>query len=300
MIKEDWIGVMPAITTPFDDQGAIDLGFMRRHARQMVEAGCTGLVTPGSLGEGGVLEPDEKRAIWQGLAEELDGRAPVIAAVGALSTAEAVRIAVAAEASGCQGLMILPPYAYSGRWEETEAHFDAVLQATPLSAMLYNNPVAYETDLRPDQIGVLADRYPNLHAVKESSGDLRRITAIREILGDRLAIFAGIDDLVVEAVSAGACGWIAGLVNALPVESVRLFELARNGPVEECRTLYEWFLPLLRMDAVPEFVHLVKLCQQEFGLGSERLRLPRIPLRGPAREAALLAIAEAKMNHAAP
>ena len=298
MNKEDWVGVMPAITTPFDTEGGIDLDFMRRHGRQMVEAGCTALVTPGSLGEGGTLDLEEKRAVWRALSEELEGRAPVVAAVGALSTAEAVGIAREAEECGCRGLMILPPYAYSGRWEETEAHFGAVLEATPLSSMLYNNPVAYETDLLPDQIGLLADRYPHLHAVKESSGDLRRITAIREVLDDRLAIFAGIDDLVVEAVAAGATGWIAGLVNALPVESVRLFELARSGPSDECRRLYEWFLPLLRMDAVPEFVHLVKLCQQEFGLGSEMLRAPRMPLSGPAREVALMTIAEAKMNHA--
>ena len=298
MHKEDWIGVMPAITTPFDDEGAIDLGFMRKHARQMIEAGCTGMVTPGSLGEGGTLTPEEKSRIWSELSSELEGRAPVIAAVSALSTAEAVSIARSAEESGCRGLMILPPYAYSGRWEETLAHFSAIIEATPLSCMLYNNPIAYDTDLTPEQIKVLADRHENLHAVKESSGDIRRMTEIRRILGDRLAIFAGIDDLIVEAVDAGAVGWIAGLVNALPMESVRLFELARSGNREECMSLYEWFLPLLRMDAVPEFVHLVKLCQQEFGLGSASLRGPRIPLDGADRDRALMIIADAKMNHA--
>ena len=297
MHKEDWIGVMPAITTPFDDQGQIDLGFMRKHARQMVEAGCTGMVTPGSLGEGGTLTPEEKAGIWKGLSEELKGRAPVIAAVSALSTAEAIETARSAEQHGCTGLMILPPYAYSGRWEETQAHFDAIIEATDLSCMLYNNPIAYDTDLLPDQIAGLAERHDNLHAVKESSGDIRRITEIRRQCGDRLAIFAGIDDLIVEAIDAGAVGWIAGLVNALPVESVRLFDLARSGANEECRTLYEWFLPLLRMDAVPEFVHLVKLCQQEFGLGSEQLRAPRIPLNGEDRDRALMTIADAKMNH---
>ena len=298
MHKEDWIGVMPAITTPFDDEGAIDLGFMRKHARQMIEAGCTGLVTPGSLGEGGTLSSEEKAGIWRGLSEEVEGRAPVIAAVSALSTAEAIATARSAEANGCKGLMILPPYAYAGRWEETLAHFSAIIEATPLSCMLYNNPIAYDTDLSPEQIGQFAERHQNLHAVKESSGDIRRITEIRRLLGDRLAIFAGIDDLIVEAVDAGAVGWIAGLVNALPVESVRLFELARDGNREECKQLYDWFLPLLQMDAVPEFVHLVKLCQQEFGLGSAHLRAPRIPLGGEARDRALMTIADAKMNHA--
>jgi 4-hydroxy-tetrahydrodipicolinate synthase len=297
MNKDDWIGVMPAITTPFNDKGEIDLGFMRKHARQMIEAGCTGVVTPGSLGEGGTLTSDEKARIWSGLSEELQGRAPVIAAVSALSTAEAVETARNAQKSGCTGLMILPPYAYSGRWEETQGHFSAIIQATGLSSMLYNNPIAYDTDLTPEQIAQLAEQHENLHAVKESSGDIRRITDIRRVCGDRLAIFAGIDDLIVEAVNAGANGWIAGLVNALPVESVRLFDLARSGAEEECRTLYDWFLPLLRMDAVPEFVHLVKLCQQEFGLGSEHLRAPRMPITGDDRDRALMTIADAKMNH---
>lgn len=298
MKRDDWIGVMPAITTPFHDDYEIDLTFMRRHARMMIDAGCTAIVTPGSLGEGGTLSMDEKRSIWTALSEELEGRAPVVGTVGALSTRESVAIAQAAADSGCGGLMVLPPYAYHGRTEETDAYFSACFESTGLSCMLYNNPIAYSTDVLPEQIASLADRHANFHAVKESSGDVRRITEIRAILEERLAIFAGIDDLIVEAIACGAVGWIAGLVNALPVESVRLFDLARSGNNEACRELYEWFLPLLRLDAVPEFVHLVKLCQQEYGLGSERLRPPRIPVSGTIREQALLAIAEAKMKHA--
>ena len=298
MHRDDWVGVMPAITTPLDDSFGINMEFMRKHARQMVEAGCTWMVTPGSVGEGGLLSLEEKRSIWKALAEELDNRAPVIAAISALSTSEAVEMAAAAEEAGCRGLMILPPYVYQGTWAEMKGHFSACLEATGLSSMLYNNPIAYGTDVVPTQVLELAGEHENLHAVKESSGDIRRITEIKRLLGDRLAIFAGIDDLIVEAVDAGATGWIAGLVNALPVESVRLFDLAVAGETEACRTLYDWFLPLLRMDAVPEFVHLVKLCQQEFGLGSERVRTPRLPLTGEIREAALIAIAEAKMSHA--
>lgn len=296
--RDDWVGVMPAITTPFDEDFEVNLAFMRGHARQMIDAGCTGIITPGSLGEGGLLSLEEKIRIWSGLAEELENRAPVIAAISALSTQEAVDLALAAEDAGCRGLMVLPPYVYQGSWEEMRTHFSACLEATPLSAMLYNNPVAYGTDVLPEQIGELAAGHSNLHAVKESSGDIRRITAIRALMGDRLAIFAGIDDLIVEAIAAGATGWVAGLVNALPVESVRLFDLARSGEHSACRELYEWFLPLLTMDAVPEFVHLVKLCQQEFGLGSERVRAPRLALEGELREQALLTIAEAKISHA--
>ena len=298
MHRDDWVGVMPAITTPLDEDFEINLEFMRRHARQMVDAGCTGIVTPGSLGEGGLLSLEEKRTIWSELSAELDNRAPVIAAISALSTQEAVDMASTAAEAGCRGLMILPPYVYQGPWVEMKGHFSACLEATGLSSMLYNNPIAYGTDVLPPQIQELASEHENLHAVKESSGDIRRITAIRALMGDRLAIFAGIDDLIVEAIAAGATGWIAGLVNALPVESVRLFDLARAGEHDACRELYEWFLPLLAMDAVPEFVHLVKLCQQEFGLGSERVRAPRLPVSGELRERTLLAIAEAKMSHA--
>ena len=212
MNRDDWGGVMPAITTPFHTSLEIDLDHMRKHARQMVEAGCTAIVTPGSLGEGGVLTKEEKIAIWQALSEELDGRAPLIAAISALSTSEAVATAESAHKNGCKGLMVLPPYAYDGTWEETKGHFSACFKSTELSCMLYNNPIAYKTDVLPSQIAELAELHDNLHAVKESSGDIRRITEIRASVGERLAIFAGIDDLIVEAVACGADGWIAGLV----------------------------------------------------------------------------------------
>ena len=203
MQRNDWIGVMPAITTPFNDEGSIDLPFMRRHARQMIEAGSTAMVTPGSLGEGGTLSHEEKKAIWSGLSDELSGRAPVVAAISALSTTEAVELARLAETSGCGGLMVLPPYAYDGRWAETRAHFAAIIEATPLSCMLYNNPIAYSTDVVPEQVLEMAEAHENLHAVKESSGDIRRIAELRRLLDDRLAIFAGIDDLVVGALIDG-------------------------------------------------------------------------------------------------
>lgn len=182
--------------------------------------------------------------------------------------------------------MVLPPYVYRGDWRETQAHFDAVITATPLSCMLYNNPIAYGTDLSAAQVAVLA-RNDNVHAIKDSSGDVRRLTAYRELLGGRLALFAGLDDMVLEATLMGADGWIAGLVNALPAESVRLFDLARSGSVAEARALYEWFLPLLRLDTTLKFVQLIKLVQAEVGMGSETVRPPRLPLTGEERTAAL-------------
>jgi 4-hydroxy-tetrahydrodipicolinate synthase len=164
------------------------------------------------------------------------------------------------------------------------------MEATPLGCMLYNNPIAYGTDVLPEQAAELARDHANLHAVKESSGDIRRMTAIRALAGDRLAVFVGIDDMVLEGVAAGAEGWIAGLVNGFPAESVRLFELARAGRADEAEELYRWFLPLLRLDAVPEFVHLVKLAQARAGWGNEQLRLPRMPLDREARDRAMCVI----------
>ncbi|MGE0455768.1 MAG: dihydrodipicolinate synthase family protein [Vicinamibacteria bacterium] len=282
-----WQGVFPAITTPFREDLSVDHDFLRRHVDTLVSAGCGGVVALGSLGEAGALAFEEKRAVLDSCRQAIAGRVPLVAGIGATGTAEAVALARLGQASGCQGLMVLPPWVYKGDWRESEAHFQAVIGATPLSCMLYNNPIAYGTDVLPEQIQALAAALPNLHAVKESAADIRRVTAIRSLLGNRLEVFVGVDDLIVEGILAGASGWIAGLVNALPKESVRLFELARAGRLAEAGALYEWFLPLLRLDTVPKFVHLIKLVQQEAGMGSERVRPPRLPLAGPEREAAL-------------
>ena len=294
MTRADWQGVFPAITTPLTAADEVDLELFGRHAAWMVGHGCAGLVTPGSLGEGGLLSMDERRALWTRAVECVGAQVPVVAAVGACSTREAVAIARAAQACGCRGLMVLPPYAYRGDWRETRAHFAAIFEATPLGCMLYNNPPAYGTDVRPEQVEELAQAHANLHAVKESSGDIRRTTAIRHRLGERVALFVGIDDMVLEGVAAGATGWIAGLVNGFPGESVRLFELAMEGRADEADELYRWFLPLLRLDAGPDFVHLVKLAQASAGWGSERLRLPRLPLERDARNRVMSVIDAAK------
>ena len=285
-----WHGVIPAITTPFDDALAIDVPFLQRHAAWMVDAGCTGIVALGSLGEGATLSFEEKKQVLRALREALGTRASLVAGVAALSTAEAVAVAKAAHETGCDGLMVLPPYVYVGDWRETEAHFRAVIGATPLSCMLYNNPIAYKTDVLPEQVASLCRDHANLHAIKESSADVRRLSAIRALLGDRLALLVGVDDLIVEGVAAGATGWIAGLVNALPKESVALFEHALAGRHAEARALYEWFLPLLRLDVVPKFVQLIKLVQQEVGMGRETVRPPRLKLVGAERDETLALI----------
>ena len=282
-----WQGVIPAITTPFKQDYSVDADLLVKQVDALVRAGCTGIVALGSLGEGGSLTLDEKKAVLRLCKEALKGRASLVAGVAALTTDEACRLAELGREQGADGLMVLPPYVYKGDWRETRAHFAAVVSETALPCMLYNNPIAYGTDVLPEQVLELAEALPNLLAVKESSADVRRVTALTALAGDKLSVLVGVDDLIVEGIAAGAVGWIAGLADALPAESVRLFDLAVAGKTAEAAALYEWFLPLLRLDTVPKFVQLIKLVQAQTGLGSETVRPPRLVLAGAEREAAL-------------
>jgi 1-pyrroline-4-hydroxy-2-carboxylate deaminase len=279
MRQQDWAGVFPAITTPFNDDLTVDHARLAKHVAWLTDQGCRGIVALGSLGESATLTFDEKISILETCKRALEDRVPIVAGIAGLSTAECVSLAKRAAHIGCDGLMVLPPYVYRGDWRESKAHFDAVIRATPLSCMLYNNPIAYGTDVTPVQLQELA-RHANLHAVKESSGDVRRVTAVREINGERLVVFAGMDDMILESIPMGASGWVAGLVNALPAESVAVFDLAREGKWDEARAIYEWFLPLLRLDTVPKFVQLIKLVQTEMGQGNAVVRPPRLELDG--------------------
>jgi 1-pyrroline-4-hydroxy-2-carboxylate deaminase len=268
-----WYGVMPAMTTCFDEKLAVDHEFVTRHVEWLLANGCTGIVALGSLGEAATLTFAEKEAVLRTVKAAAKS-APAVATISGLSTAEAVSLAKAAEQAGCSGLMVLPPYVYRGDWREMKAHVATIFRATPLSCMLYNNPISYGTDFLPEQIAELAAEHENLAAVKESSADVRRVTAIRALTGERLRIFVGVDDVIVEGIGAGAVGWVAGLVSAFPAESVALFEAARAGKWEEAFALYRWFLPLLRMDTVPKFIQLIKQVQQETGTGNARVRPP--------------------------
>ena len=289
----NWNGVMPAITTCFDAELAVDHGFMAKHCNWLLDNGCTGIVALGSLGEGATLSYGEKTEVLRTCVKSVRGRAPVLASISALSTAEATSLAKDAADIGCDALMVLPPYVYRGDWREMKTHVAAVFRATPLACMLYNNPVAYETDFLPEHIQELAEEHPNFEAVKESSSDVRRVSAIRALVGDRLEIFVGVDDAILEAVGVGASGWIAGLANALPRESVDLFNMARACDHQKAFELYQWFLPLLRMDTVPEFVQLIKLVQSEVGMGNARVRAPRLELTGAKLEQTLTIIRNA-------
>ncbi len=288
-----WTGVLPAITTNLRANGAIDHPALLRHCRWMLDSGCTGLVCCGSLGEAATLSFAEKISVVTTAVKAAAGRAPVVLGIASLSTAEAVALAKVAAKAGSSGLMVLPPYTYTTDWREMKAHLTAVFRATKLSCMLYNNPPAYKTDYLPAQIAELAAEFSSLHAVKESSGDIRRVTAIRALVGDRLTLLVGMDDAIVEGIAAGAQGWIAGLVNAFPRESVVLVEAARAGDHAKARAIYEWFLPLLRLDTVPKFVQYIKWIQAELNCGTATVRPPRLPLAGAelANVQAILALA---------
>jgi 4-hydroxy-tetrahydrodipicolinate synthase len=289
----NWKVVIPDITTNLKADLSVDHDALAAHCRWMIESGCTGIVCCGSLGEAQTLTFEEKIAVVRTTVAAVGDRAPVALGIASLTTVEAVAMAKAAQAAGAKGLMVLPPYVYSSDWREMKAHVSAIIAATPLSCMLYNNPPAYKTDFLPEQIAELAATHANLHAVKESSGDVRRVTAIRAVCGRRLDVLVGMDDAIVEGVYAGAVGWVAGLVNAFPAESVALFDYASRGDKARAMALYTWFLPLLRLDTVPKFVQLIKWVQAEVGRGTPFVRPPRLELAGADLEHARAVLTKA-------
>jgi 1-pyrroline-4-hydroxy-2-carboxylate deaminase len=281
-----WSGLHVAMVTPFAADGAIDHAEFVRHARWLADHGADALIAGGSLGEGATLSAEERRSIVGDLVGVRAGQLRVVAAVGATTTEGAAQQARDATAAGADGLLVLPPYVYLGDRRETAAHFASVFRATDRPCMLYNNPPAYGTDVAPEAVLELASEHPNLTGVKESSGDVRRITALRALLGDRVELSVGIDDALLEGVRAGAVGWVAGLANAFPSESRALLGAARAGEAAALE-LYRWFLPLLRMDADPKFVQRIKLVAAECGFGNPRVRLPRLELSDAERESVL-------------
>jgi 1-pyrroline-4-hydroxy-2-carboxylate deaminase len=286
----NWKGVIPAITTGLTEDLRVDHSFLTKHCRWLLDNGCAGVVALGSLGEGAVLSFDEKTGILRTCVSAVQGRGPVVASISALTTSEAVALAKAAADLGCDALMVLPPYVYQGNWREMKTHVATVFEATSLPCMLYNNPIAYGTDFLPEHIQEFAAEYENFEAVKESSTDARRVSAIRALIDRRLEISVGVDDAVLEAIGVGATGWIAGLANALPRESVDLFNCGMRGESDKAFELYRWFLPLLRMDTVPNFVQLIKLVQTEVGMGNPRVRPPRLEMTGEELQQAMAII----------
>lgn len=288
----EWSGVLPALMTEFKDDESLDLESTARHVEACIEAGVHGFVMLGTLGENNSLHPEEKEAVLRAAVETAGGRVPVLAGIAEYTTDIAVEASKAAERAGCAGLMALPCMVYQQDSREAIAHFRKLAGATNLPVMVYNNPVSYRVDLSPEDFMELAD-CENLVAIKESSHDSRRVTDMINLCGDRYRIFCGVDDLALENILFGAVGWVAGLANAFPEESVRLFELARAKRLEEAVALYRWFMPLLHLDVDVKLVQYLKLANQMTGMGSETVRPPRLTLVGDERARVEGTIAEA-------
>ena len=286
-----WSGVFPAATTQFDTALAVDLPATQAVQAALIRDGVHGLVLMGTVGEGNSLRAEEKRAVLKGAVEVSAGRVPVIAGVSEFTTAAAVEFVRDAERIGADGFMLLPAMVYVPTAAELEYHFRTVAAATSLPIMLYNNPPSYRVNIDVPTLRRLAD-VPNIVAIKESAPDSRRFTDIYNAVGDRFVLFAGLDDVAFEAIALGATGWVSGLTNAFPAESLMLYEALRAGDLARARRIYRWFMPLLHLDAEHDLVQSIKLAEQVMGRGSERVRPPRLVLAGE-RRAAVMALIEA-------
>ena len=286
-MKPHWSGVFPAITTQLHKDGSLDLPATAAHAEALIKSGITGLVFLGSLGENQALTAEEKRAVIADMVEAVDGRVTVLSGVAETSLAEACRFVRDGEKLGLDGFMLMPPMVYkSPDAAESLHHFRSVAKATGLPIMIYNNPLSYGHDLTPELFAKLAGQ-KNFVALKESSGNTRRITDLHNTVGDRYAIFTGVDDLALESAILGIDGWVAGSGIAFPAENQYFWELTRAGQWDKAREIYRWFAPLLHLDTHPKFVQYIKLAVQECGLGKEWTRAPRLPLTGAERKAVL-------------
>lgn len=277
-----WAGVLPAVTTQFQEDLSLDLRATRASFAALVRDGVHGLVLLGTVGENNSLAAQEKRAVLQTAVDAVGGKVPLIAGVCELTTANAVAYARDAERIGVDGLMVLPAMVYVPKRAELEYHLRAVSRATALPILLYDNPPAYRVEIDLETLARLADE-PNIVAIKESAPDSRRFTDIANAFGERFALFAGLDDLVFEGLSLGARGWVSGLTNAFPRESLELYEAVRAAKLERARQLYRWFMPLLHLDSAHDLVQSIKLAESLMGRGSERVRPPRLPLAGERR-----------------
>ncbi|MDE2112239.1 MAG: dihydrodipicolinate synthase family protein [Alphaproteobacteria bacterium] len=285
-----WAGVYPAATTQFAEDLTVDLGATRKGFEALIADGVDGLIVLGTCGENNSLEAEEKRIVLDAAHEVGVGRVPVISGVSELTTARAVRFAQDAQAVGVDGLMVLPAMVYVPTEDELFEHFRMVAEATSLPIMLYNNPPAYRAQVSLKLLERLAV-LPNIVAIKESAPDSRRFTDVINAFGDRYILMAGLDDVALEGLMLGAKGWVSGLTSAFPAESVALMRALAQGDFAEARLIYRWFMPLLHLDAEHDLVQSIKLAEQMMGRGSERVRMPRLPLRG-ARRAEVMALVE--------
>jgi 1-pyrroline-4-hydroxy-2-carboxylate deaminase len=282
-MKPDWSGVFPAVTTQFREDLSLDVDATARVIEGLISDGVSGLIVCGTVGENCSLSKHEKIAVMEAAKGAARGRVPVLSGIAEFTAAFAIDMAKEAARIGLDGVMVMPALVYSSKPHETAAHFRSVASATDLPVMVYNNPPIYKNDVTPEILASLAD-CETIVCFKESSGDTRRFTDLRNMVGDRFVLFAGLDDVVLESIMVGAVGWVSGMSNAFPREGETLFRLARAGRYAEAMSLYRWFMPLLHLDARPDLVQCIKLCEHIVGRGTHRTRPPRLAL--PAEEAA--------------
>ena len=278
-----WEGVYPALTTPFTAQDEIDYPVFEKNLDAQIAAGVHGVILGGTLGEASSLLNEEKYDLVRFTVEKTASRIPVIMNIAEQTTKGAAAAAREAERCGASGLMLLPPMRYNADARETLAYFRAVADATPLPVMIYNNPVDYKIMVTLDMFAEMAS-WPTIRAVKESTRDVTNVTRMLNRFGDRFKILCGVDTLALESLLLGAHGWVAGLVDAFPQETVDIYQMAKNGQVAEAAALYRWFMPLLELDIHPKLVQYIKLAEVATGLGTEQVRAPRLPLEGEERE----------------
>ena len=279
-----WKGVMPAVTTQFTAGDELDLELFKVNIKAQLDAGVHGLVLGGTLGEASTLTDEERRILTRETVEFVNGKVPVLMNIAEQTTKAAISLAKMAEEDGAKGLMMLPPMRYKASDAEVVAYFKAVSDSTQLPIMIYNNPVDYKIEVTLDMFAELVATCPNIQAVKESTRDTTNITRIKNRFGDRLAILCGVDTLALESLLIGADGWVAGLVDAFPAETVAIYELQRVGRIQEALSIYRWFMPLLELDINPKLVQYIKLAAVYTGIGAEYVRAPRMVLEGQERK----------------
>ncbi|SFG82673.1 dihydrodipicolinate synthase family protein [Pedobacter insulae] len=290
-----WTGVFPAVTTKFTANDELDLVTFDINVEAQLEAGAEGIILGGSLGEASVLSDEEKFTLLSHTLKTVNGRVPVLLNIAEPTTKKAVEAAKKAEELGANGLMLLPPMRYYSDFDETIAFFEAVAESTPLPIMIYNNPVDYKIEVTLDMFEVLS-KHANIQAIKESTRDISNVTRLFNRFGERFKIFTGVDPLAMESLVMGAHGWVAGLVDAFPKETVAIYRLVKENRIQEALAIYRWFLPVLELDIHPKLVQYIKLAEVATGIGTETVRAPRLPLKGEERERVLKTINDALAN----
>tara|TARA_R110000868_G_scaffold15251_2_gene69613 strand:- start:1249 stop:2214 length:966 start_codon:yes stop_codon:yes gene_type:complete len=278
-----WKGVMPAVTTQFNENDELDLQLFRKNIQAQLDAGVHGIVLGGTLGEASTLTDEERRILTRETVAIVKGKVPVLMNIAEQTTAAAIVLAKTAEEDGAKGLMMLPPMRYKASDEEVVEYFKAVANSTSLPIMIYNNPVDYKIEVTLDMFETLLESCPNIQAVKESTRDTTNIARIKNRFGNRLAIMCGVDTLALESLLIGADGWVAGLVDAFPAETVAIYELQKAGRIKEAIAIYRWFMPLLELDIHTKLVQYIKLAATHTNIGSEFVRAPRLVLKGDER-----------------